>query len=63
MTSTRYHTIPVDSETYRKIREICQVREMGRRAQGALIRQLIKCEYQKIKTDKEIPSTQPYHKA
>jgi hypothetical protein len=53
MATNQYHTIPVDNETYRRILEICQVREMGQRAQGALIRQLVKSEYQKLQIDQE----------
>lgn len=38
--TSRYRTVPVDFETHAMIVAICSAHEMGKRAQGALIRRL-----------------------
>jgi hypothetical protein len=47
-TTYKYRTVPVDFETHRMILVLCNFYEMGKRAQGALIRRLVKAEYRKI---------------
>ena len=46
--TSRYRTVPVDFETHAMIVAICSAHEMGKRAQGALIRRLVKAEYRKM---------------
>lgn len=43
-----YKTIPVDGETARKIAQLCEAYEMGKRAQGAMVRKLINAEWEKL---------------
>lgn len=43
-----YKMIPVDEETYTWVQELCQAYEMGKRAQGAMVRKLAKAEREKL---------------
>lgn len=43
-----YKNIPVDPETAKRIEALCAAYEMGRRGQGALVRKLVKAEYEKL---------------
>lgn len=43
-----YKMIPVDEETYNRIVELCDAYEMGKRAQGSLVRKLVKADYEKL---------------
>lgn len=58
--ASRYRTVPVDFETHAMILAICDAYEMGKRAQGALLRRLVKAEYRKMTKyrllDEQIPS-------
>ena len=40
-----YKNIPVDDETYERIQALCAVYEMGKRAQGALVKKLVNKDY------------------
>lgn len=44
----RYKTIPVDGETARKLLQLCAAYEMGKRAQGAMVRKLVNAEWEKL---------------
>lgn len=44
-----YKTIPVDQETYEMIEALCQAYEMGKRSKGAMVRRLVKREYELLK--------------
>lgn len=59
-TTYQYRTVPVDIETHRMILALCDAYEMGKRAQGALIRRLVKAEYRKMAKhrvlDDQVPS-------
>ena len=46
--ASRYRTVPVDLETHRMILALCDAYDMGLRAQGALVRRLIKAEYHQL---------------
>lgn len=48
---SRYRTVPVDFETHEKILALCEAYDMGRRAQGALIRRLVKAECRRLDAD------------
>lgn len=41
----KYKTIPVDSETYEKIKALCAAYEMGKRGHGALVKKLVNKDY------------------
>jgi len=43
-----YKNIPVDEETYNRLKELCQAYELGERAQGAMVRKLVKAEHEKL---------------
>jgi hypothetical protein len=43
-----YVTIPVDPETYQMVRRIAEIRGLGRRGNGAVVRQAVRAEYQKL---------------
>ncbi len=42
-----YKMIPVDTQTYNRILELCDAYDMGKRAQGTLVRKLVKADYEK----------------
>jgi len=43
-----YKNIPVDEETYNRILELCDAYDLGKRAQGTLVRKLVKADYEKL---------------
>lgn len=43
-----YKMIPVDVETYARLKELCQAYELGERSQGAMVRKLVKAEHEKL---------------
>ncbi len=43
-----YKTIPVDEETYEMVQKLCVAYEMGKRGQGAMVKKVVKAEYQKL---------------
>jgi hypothetical protein len=43
-----YKTIPVDEETYEMVKELCVAYEMGKRAHGAMVKKVVRAEYQKL---------------
>ena len=43
-----YKMIPVDLETYNRLKELCRAYEMGERAQGTMVRKLVKAEHEKL---------------
>jgi hypothetical protein len=45
-----YKTIPVDPETYGLIRRIAEIRGLGMRGNGAVVRQAVRTEFQKLMT-------------
>jgi hypothetical protein len=49
-----YKTIPVDEETYDMVQQLCEAYEMGKRSQGAIVKKLVKADYQKLKSVKLI---------
>lgn len=53
-----YKTLPVDEETYKKVRILCRAYEMGERGQGALVRKLVNTEYEKLVALK-LPTVEP----
>lgn len=54
-----YKNIPVDPETAKKIEALCVAYEMGRRGQGALVRKLVKAEYEKLAAVRMLPGDAP----
>lgn len=52
-----YKTIPVDEETYEMVQKLCAAYEMNKRAQGALVKKLVKADYNKLAAAKLIPET------
>jgi hypothetical protein len=55
-TTYQYRTVPVDFETHRMILALCDAYEMGRRAQGALVRKLVKTEYHRLVEQQDCPN-------
>lgn len=53
-----YKTIPVDGETARKLLQLCEAYEMGKRAQGAMVRKLVNAEWEKLAAVKLLPVVQ-----
>ncbi len=53
-----YKTIPVDEETYARVMTLCKAFEMGERGKGALVRKLVKAEYEKLAAVKLLPAEQ-----
>lgn len=43
-----YKMIPVDKETYNRIVALCDAYDLGKRAQGLLVRKLVKADYEKL---------------
>lgn len=50
-----YKNIPVDEETHQMILILCEAYDMGRRAQGAMVRKLAKAEIEKLDKTKLLP--------
>jgi hypothetical protein len=50
----KYNNIPVDDETLEMVQALCQAYEMGERAQGALVKKVVRAEYRKLETTKLI---------
>lgn len=48
----RYRMIPVDQITHKQLMALCELRGFGQRGQGALVRILIKKEYEAAKLKK-----------
>lgn len=44
-----YRTVPLDPEAHGMLMELCQAYEMGQRAQGAMVKKLVKAEHSKLK--------------
>ncbi|PKN91075.1 MAG: hypothetical protein CVU44_20890 [Chloroflexi bacterium HGW-Chloroflexi-6] len=44
----QYQTVPVDLETHAMIMAMCEHYVMGKRAQGALVKRVIKPEFEKL---------------
>ena len=54
MVAQRYKMIPVDMQTYEQLLTLCETQGFGRRGQGAMVRKLVKGEYEKLpKVDAE----------
>lgn len=50
-----YKNIPVDEETHDRLVALCQAYELGQRGKGALVRKLVKAEYDKLDKAKLLP--------
>lgn len=48
----RYRMVPVDQVTHKQLMALCELRGFGQRGQGALVRILIKKEYEASKLKK-----------
>jgi hypothetical protein len=60
MKETKYKNVPLDAETYRMVKVLAQARGFGERGQGAVVRSLVKAEYEKLdslKPGETIPQT------
>jgi hypothetical protein len=55
----KYLNIPLDEETYRKVKTLAQAKGFGERGQGAVVRALVNVEYEKWASVKPIdPATE-----
>jgi hypothetical protein len=55
-----YETIPVDTETKQLVLAMCAALGMPRRSQGALVKNVVKAEYEKmVATGKILPVEAP----
>jgi hypothetical protein len=50
----QYKTVPVDIETHSKLMALCKAYELGKRAQGAIVRRLVNAEYRKLSSGKQL---------
>lgn len=50
-----YRMIPVDEDTDQMIVALCEAYEFGKRAKGAMVRKLVRAEYEKLAVVKLVP--------
>ena len=51
MVEKQYKMVPVDMDTHADLMELCAMRGLGRRGQGAMVRILVKAEKEKIQSE------------
>jgi hypothetical protein len=56
MEEARYRNVPVDAETYRMVKALAQAKGFGERGQGAVVRALVRGEYEKLAAVKQVPA-------
>lgn len=54
----RYKTVPVDLETHERLMALCEVHGFGKRGQGAMVRKLVKTEYEIMLSNRVLPKGQ-----
>jgi hypothetical protein len=52
MADKKYLNIPLDEETYKKVKTLAQAKGFGARGQGAIVRALVNAEYEKWASEK-----------
>jgi hypothetical protein len=48
MAEQKYKNVPLDPETYRMVKVLAQAKGFGERGQGAVVRSLVRAEYEKL---------------
>ena len=52
----KYKNIPVELDTYDMVVVLCELHDMSKRSQGALVRKLAKAEYEVFEKLEKVPS-------
>lgn len=58
-----YKMIPVDKDTDHMIVALCEAYEFGKRAKGAMVKKLVKAEFEKLAAVKLLPANTKKAKA